>query len=140
MAQQTSTRTTLNIVSVIRAALIASSIATVINIMIFFIALSQFRGVTAFGQPLNFLSIIGASFGLIIIGCGIMIGLDIFLDNTIKGWRNLSIIALLISVAFPYLFLQNATLGAIIALEAMQLVAGVIGIYMLTTQVTIDRG
>ena len=63
-----------------------------------------------------------------------------FIDNTIRGWRNLAIVTLLITIAFPFLLLDNPPMGAIIALEAMQMVAGVIAIYLLTTQVKLDEG
>lgn len=138
MAQKT--RTTLNLVSVIRAAIIAGVIASIINVVIFLLAQSQFEDVYAIGRRFDLWMIIGASFGFIIMGSGIMIGLDVFVDNTLSGWRNLSIIALILAIPLPFLFVDFPLPYTFPVLILMQFVAGGIAIYVMTTQVTLDEG
>jgi Family of unknown function (DUF6069) len=118
---------------------VAAVAAAVINAILFVVASSQFDGLLGNGQPFSIGLVIGASLVSIAFGGIFLAILARFSSRPITIWRWIAIGYLLLSFAFPFVFLEGdegvtVTMTPRIILILMHIIAGGLVIYLLTTR------
>lgn len=117
--------------------LLAGVIAAVVNVVLYFLAQAVgFVGdivpsiMDAATAPPFPVAIVASSIIFIAIGGAVVWVVDRFSETPMTLWRNIAIVALVLSFAQPFFAFSGNDL---ILLEVMHVVAGVIAIYMITT-------
>lgn len=126
--------------------LLAAVIASVVNLVIYFVASSL--GISFDFMPANMpappfaLAVIFATFIGVLAGTLVFSLMPRFTKRPVSVFRTVAIVALVLSFAQPLMLTtgiipvgQPVTAGLIVALLIMHLVAGVITIWLLTTRV-----
>lgn len=120
---------------------IAGAAAAVVNAIVYVIAaaLGVFEGVVVqMGpepMPFSVLPVLISSFLFICIGGLVLYAIDRFSDQPLTLWRNVAVVALVLSFLQPIFLLDAPTIATVLTLELMHIIAGVIAIYLLTTRV-----
>lgn len=124
---------------IIQWTVIAGAVAAVINAIVFFLAdtLGVFEGVVmtigTTEMTFSVVPVVVSSFVFIGIGGVVLWLIDLFSNQPLMLWRNVAVLALLLSFLQP-IFLLDAPMDTVIVLELMHIIAGAIAIFLLTTQ------
>ncbi|MEO1289391.1 MAG: DUF6069 family protein [Chloroflexota bacterium] len=117
--------------------IIAAVISAALNAILYLVTQGQYAGLMVQGMEFSIANVIGASIMFIVVGGILLAVLDRFISNPISTWRNVAIVALILSLAQPFipgLLEGDYTLTTQILLNVMHVIAGVVTIFLLTTR------
>lgn len=116
---------------------VAIVISASLNAIIYLLTQSNFEGVIVQGVEFSIANVIGASVAFITVGAIVFAVLNRFVSRPISTWRNVAVVALVLSLGQPFIpgaLEGDITLNAQLILVAMHVLAGIVTIYLLTTR------